>query len=286
MIEIDVIHPGLLTTIQDDGRRGVSFFGIPRAGHMDPGAAHEANAIVGNDANAPLVECNLLPPQLHFNHDTVVGVAGADMRWTVDDEPLARGVATRVAAGSVLTGSYAVDGARSYIAFGGTIECRRDYDSASTYTYAGLGGIDGRALAKGDVIRVSPGHAATRVMSSGPRHLYGDGPRVPFVRGPEWGLLTSEAQKTFTSANYAISANSNRMGARLEGPALVMTSNIEMETVPLLPGTVQLPASGQPIVILADGQTTGGYPRVAVIPSAGLAVLNQVRPGETFRFRR
>jgi antagonist of KipI len=319
MIDIEVIHSGLLTSIQDDGRRGVAFYGIPASGHLDPVAAHKANELVGNARSAPVVECNLLAPQLRFIHAATFSVTGADMRWTLGDKPLARNTGVHAPAGAVLHGAYTTDGARAYIAISGTIECQHDHQSASTYTYAALGGLEGHALGKGDVIHVIPPTepltavpptepltaadltepltavpptepltapaGSSNAVPGGSTHTYNGSTTIRFERGPEWNLLTAEAQRVFASAEYSISTDSNRMGARLNGPALATNSLVQMETVPLLPGTVQLPGSGKPIVILADGQTTGGYPRIAIIPESELARFNQIRPGLSLGFQ-
>lgn len=284
MTDIKIIHPGLLTSIQDDGRSGLGFYGIPPSGQMDPEAAHQANNILGNRPEAPVIECNLLAPKLRFMQPATFCITGADMQWTIDEEPLKRNLMLQAKAGALLAGKNAVQGARGYIAVQGTIECRHDYDSAATYAYAGLGGFEGRPLKAGDIVSVRPGVPSHAAKSASKIQTYADNVRILVVPGPEWGLMTKAAKQAFTMAEFSIASDSNRMGARLKGPALQSELQGKMDTVPLLPGTIQLPASGHPLVILAEGQTTGGYPRIAVIVPTSLARFNQIRPGQRLGF--
>jgi biotin-dependent carboxylase-like uncharacterized protein len=285
MLEVEVLHPGVLSLIQDDGRRGLAFYGIPASGHLDPGAAHLANLAVGNPSSHPLIECHLVAPRLLFRHAIDLAVAGADFDWRLDGQSVERGRVILAGAGSVLVGKAASDGARGYIAMRGRFDCRLDHGSASTYSYAGLGGIKGRPLAAGDVLRI---HSTddTNVVPRVAERASSDPSTIGFLPGPEWDALTDEARQALISNPFMISMNSDRMGARLSGPRLELRPSAHMATVPLLPGTMQVPGSGSPIVVLADGQTTGGYPRAAVLPRIELAKFNQILPGRDFGFHR
>lgn len=281
MLEVEVLHPGVLSLIQDDGRRGLAFYGIPASGHLDPGAAHLANLAVGNPPSHPLIECHLVAPRLSFRNAIEFAVAGADFGWQLDGESVERGRVMRAGAGSVLVGQAANDGARGYVALRGRLDCQLDHGSASTYTYAGLGGIEGRPLAAGDVLRIHRVEHADIDPRVG--ELASAGPStIGFLPGPEWGALTEPSRQALVSTSFTISMNSDRMGARLSGPKLELQPSAHMATVPLLPGTMQVPGSGSPIVVLTDGQTTGGYPRVAILPHAELAKFNQIPPGREF----
>jgi biotin-dependent carboxylase-like uncharacterized protein len=291
MREVEVVHPGVLSLIQDDGRRGLAFYGIPASGHLDPGAAHRANLAVCNPASHPLIECHLVAPKLLFRHAVHFAVTGVNFDWMIDGESVERGRAVHAGPGSVLSGKGGIDGARGYVAVRGRLECRLDHGSAATYTYAGLGGLDGRPLAKGDVIRVLPAEEAlvapaVEDRDGNPSPDTAGLPKIGILPGPEWDSLTDGARQELVSSQFTIAMNSDRMGARLSGTTLSLRPSARMATVPLLPGTVQVPGSGAPIVVLADGQTTGGYPRVAVLPRVELAKFNQIPPGREFGFHR
>lgn len=283
-VRVEVAHPGLLTTVQDAGRTGVAFYGLPRCGWMDPDAARLANLLVGNPETAPLLECNLVPPRLRVLDDCWLAVTGADMGWKLDHTVFQRNRAQPVAAGTELGGSAATDGARGYLAIAGTLRCERVHGSASTDLASGTGGIEGRPLAAGDTLVVEAAMAADSAISAPAVTSYADISHIRCRRGPEWNALAPQTRHAFPDAMFSVSTDSNRMGARLGGPRLVAASETSMASVPVIPGTVQLTPSGRLIVILQDGQSTGGYPRVAIIPEEELGRFNQLRPGQEFRF--
>ena len=284
-VTLTVLAPGVLTSIQDAGRRGLAFYGIPQSGWLDQNAARHANHLAGNPVGAPLLECNLTAPRLKFNADCRLALTGADMGWELDSESVPRQL-IEVAAGAELSGGPATTGARAYIAIRGLLNCLPVHDSVATDLTTGIGGLDGRRLEAGDElvfdVSESKPHEGDRLAEFvGPPR---PGSPIGVLPGPEWNLLSTACRARITESEFSISPDSNRMGARLVG-AKLESHNIDLPSVPVVPGVIQLPPSGQPIVILQDGPTTGGYPRIAVIPEAELGRFNQIRPGQEFRFQ-
>lgn len=281
---LTVLSPGLQTLLQDHGRRGLAFYAIPRSGPLDPQSADLANALLCNPPSAAVIECHFVPPTLRFDSPASICLAGADMQWSIDERPVKRQAVLTIEAGSVLTGSPAGDACRGYIAIAGAFETERTFGSAACYPLANFGGNGGRPLAAGDTLRwhspsepVAPLEFAQKVNKSAEDIL-------ELLAGPEFHWLTPESQSKLVAKSFTITPDSNRMGARLTGPKLSTGDNTLADSVPLLPGMVQLPPSGQCIVVLQDGQTTGGYPRIGYIAERELCRFNQIPLGREFRF--
>ncbi len=280
MSHIEVIQAGLLTTLQDGGRSGLAFFAIPASGPLDRVAAQTANVLVGNAPQATLLECNFTPPRLLFDQAATLCLTGADMQWHIDQHPIVRYRTLGIAAGSVLSGKPAVQGSRSYIALAGDIETTRSFGSTACYALAELGGNSGRPLRAGDIIATIPAPVACHVELSLP--VAPSAPSVIEVLcGPEFDRLLPESKRLLEVSHFQIAPDSNRMGARIHGPPLAAREGL-LDSVPVLPGMVQLLPSGSCIVVLQDGQTTGGYPRIAYLPSLSLDYFNQLRIHQPF----
>lgn len=284
MGELTVIRPGLQAQIQDQGRRGLAYYAIPCSGPMDRYAADLANVLLGNDSTAPFIECHFVAPTLRFESDATICLTGASMKWKVDDRRIKRLRTHRVSAGSVLSGNAAKRGCRAYLGICGDIETERTFGSASCYTTAGFGGNHGRVLTTGDQIRWSEWEPLTAHIALDISQKTLIQSPIRMLPGPEYGWLTAESQQAFSNSCYRITPASNRMGARLNGSVLSVAGKTLNDSVPVLPGMIQLPPSGQPIVVLQDGQTTGGYPRIGYIRESELSRFTQCRPGDPFRF--
>jgi antagonist of KipI len=268
MPSLEVIKPGLLTSIQDFGRRGLSFFAIPGAGVMDQNAARIALLLLQLSEDHPLIECTSIAPQLRFNDSVRIALAGADFNWRLNDTAVAPNAVLQVKKGDLLRGQYAKEGLRAYIAIDGVLRVDKIYNSYATYQAAGIGGLQGRALQKGDILEwdILDGDSD-------------DGLSFSIFPGPEFDYLSEEAKTKIRNLNYTISPDSNRMGLRLQGVRLKAKEYQLTHSRPVLPGFIQLPPSGLPIIVLQDGQTTGGYPRIAYMREQDLWRLNQVRLG-------
>jgi len=293
-MSIRVLRPGLLTTVQDHGRHGYQRVGLCPGGAMDPVALSLANALVGNEAGEAALEITVIGPELAFEEDTLVAVCGAEFKGSF---PHNRPVLAR--AGSRFNVGRAVRGARAYLAVAGGFDVPAVLGSRSTYLPGRFGGLEGRALKHGDALALRDPGAVARFSklkktydgsvrwSAPPLTLPDREPiLVHVIEGQHFGSFDSNAQRTFFDAVWKIAPESNRMGFRLAGPSLVRMDGDEILSGPTALGTVQVPANGSPIALMADHQTTGGYPRIAEIVSADVPRLAQLAPGGTVHFAR
>lgn len=288
----EVIKPGLLSTLQDEGRYGQRKYGVITSGPMDLFAHRAANILVGNDRGAAALEITLIGPSLIAQKDMLLSLCGADMEADMDGirVPLWRPFMIRK--GDQLNVHYAVKGCRAYLAVYGGFEVQPVMGSRSTYLRAGIGGHQGRALQAGDDLPVRqevvgdylhhPGDVSVFI-----RPDYQENPVVRVVKGKEAALFTDASIRSLMSQRYFVTAQSDRMGYRLEGMRLELSDGApsEMISEAVVQGTIQVPSSGQPILLMADCQTTGGYPRIAHVITADLPLVAQVKPGGKLRFR-
>jgi antagonist of KipI len=282
-----VIKAGMLTTIQDRGRWGLQSRGVPVAGPMDPVSHRIANTLVGNDADAATLEVTLLGPELEFEDERTIAVAGAEFEITVDGRPAPMNAPFIVSAESRLRFGPRARGARAYLAIAGGIDAPPTLGSRATHLISGMGGLDGRPVKSGDRLplgdpargRRSAAALAESVVPLPDRHA-----RIRVLAGPQQEYFTSGALDALQSVPYSIGHDSDRMGFRLEGPRLTHArgADIISDATPL--GALQVPASGQPILLMADRQTTGGYPKIATVISADISIAGQLGPGDTIAF--
>ena len=298
-MSLRLVRPGLLTTVQDLGRFGHQHEGVPVGGAMDAPALRLANSLVGNPESAACLEVTLLGPALQLQDDVVLAITGADLSATLDDKPIALGRALLARAGTHLTFGQRNNGCRAYVAFAGGIDVPIVLGSRSTYLRARMGGFNGRALAKDDVVPLGrPSKDTQRIAAALPAGAVAAiGPGLPIaprdavavraMRGRHFAALTAQSRAALLSANaqwFRLSPQSDRMGYRLDGPQLALRHPLEIISEPVVFGTVQLPPGGNPIVLMADRQTTGGYPRVLEVATVDLPLLAQTAPGMRIRF--
>ncbi len=286
---LEVLEPGLLTTVQDGGRRGWARYGIPPSGPLDPAAFAAANALVGNPPDAAGLEITLLGPTLRFWRAAIVAVCGADFALTVGRRPVPTWHALYIRAGEVLTFGERRRGARAYLAIAGGLALPPFLGSQATYLPGGFGGLDGRALRAGDRLPWHPPiplpyARAGRVWPPQHRPPYSAAPTLRVILGPQDDYFTPEGIETFRSAAYTLTATSDRMGTRLHGPPIAHRAATDIISDGVIWGSIQVPPDGQPIVMLADHQTTGGYPKIAAVIQADLPLLAQSLPGDAIRF--
>jgi biotin-dependent carboxylase-like uncharacterized protein len=288
MSGVAVIKPGLLTTIQDRGRWGWQAQGVSVSGPMDPCSHRLANALAGNDASAATLEVTLIGPELEFEDERVIAVAGAEFELTVDGRGVPANSAFVVAAGSHLRFGARRRGARAYIAIAGGIDAPAILGSRSTHLVSAMGGIDGRALKAGDHLPLGDPRRARRAMSVQPLTPVVPLPdahaRIRVLAGPQLDYFSHDALDVLQSGPYTISGQSDRMGFRLDGPQLTHARGADIISDATALGALQVPASGQPIVLMADRQTAGGYPKIATVISADVSVAGQLGPGDTLTF--
>ena len=287
MMGLRVDKPGMLSTVQDLGRWGYQNLGVPVAGPMDRCAHRLANLLLGNPSEAATLEVTLIGPTLTAEGRMHVAVAGAEFDLFVDDAAVPMGVPLSIAAGSGFRFGRRRRGARAYLAVRGGFDAPEWLGSRSTHLPSRLGGLAGRALVAGDVLRSRETAAGTvpSVDRRGPvLDLPDGGARIRVMLGPQEALCAPEGIETFRTTRYVVSDHSDRMGYRLSGPAVALASSAEPLSDATPTGTVQIPGSGQPIVLMADGQTTGGYPKLATVITADLPVAGQLSPGDWMEF--
>jgi len=283
---LHVKEPGLFTTIQDLGRPGAVSAGVQPGGAMDRFAHSAANLLVGNEPGNATLECTFSGPQLIAERACLISIAGADFDPRVNGAPVPAWTSLFLGAGDSLSFGARRSGARAYIAVAGGIEADRWLGSLSTNVMAARGGKQGRQLRSGDTISIAgearkPAVSGRRV-PEGLRPVYGEH-TLHAVAGPHVRRLTAESRDLLFGATYRLSRDADRMGYRLEGPQLAMSGD-ELLSFGLVPGAVQVPQSGQPILLMADHQTAGGYPVVATVVSASLPVAAQLLPGDELHF--
>ncbi len=282
---IQIIEPGLFTTIQDRGRYGFQRFGVPVSGAMDQFALRAANLLVGNDENAAALEMTVIGPTLQIDADVVIAVTGADLSPMLDGSPLPRWEAVHAPAGGRLSFHGMQDGIRAYLAVAGGIDVPEVMDSRSTYVKAGFGGLDGRPLARGDALDTFAPPGQPREMPDGfMPPAYGEDHSVRVILGPQDHAFDNDAVNTLLGSTFTVSLDSDRMGYRLDGPKVAHQSSPDIVSEGNAPGAVQVSGDGAPTVLMADRGTTGGYTKIAAVITADLGQLAQAVPGETVRF--
>ena len=283
---LKVKKPGLFTTIQDLGRPNAISSGVPPGGAMDRFAHRAANLLVGNDEGAAALEITLSGPELVAISACLVAITGADMDLRINgrEEPMWTGMFIR--AGDEITFNRRRWGARAYVAIGGGVAGDRWLGSVSTYLLAARGGMHGRQLLAGDTIGVAGPPAAPAVSGRHlPRNLLPDyqNHTVGAIAGPHIRRLGAGGKKSLFGSMFRVSRDADRMGYRLEGPGLDASGD-ELLSFGLAAGAIQVPRSGQPILLMADHQTAGGYPVVATVASAAMPIAAQLLPGDEMRF--
>jgi len=291
-MSIRVLKPGLLSTIQDGGRRGHAAFGVGHAGAMDDVALRLANVLAGNPPDAAALEFGLLGPVLQFESAATVALCGAAVDARLDGNAAASWRALRVEAGSTLDCSRIPRGAYACLAFAGGVRAPDVLGSMASDVNAGLGP---HPLRSGDRIELGVAHAQVDTprrsrnelaWTLDPRPWFDPDPERPIrvVRGSHLDALDGPSRAALFEQAFHVSAESNRVGLRLDGPRLALAAPLELASEPVARGTLQLPPGGQPIALMAEHPTTGGYPRIAQVAAIDLPRLAQRPPGAAVRF--
>jgi antagonist of KipI len=297
MSTIVVQNPGMFTTVQDLGRPGYGPLGVSRSGAADPVSLRIGNLLVGNPEGAAALEMTMLGGTFEFPDGGVVALAGSDFGGSI---PLHK--ACVIACGSVVKTTATQNGARCYLCVRGGIAVKPFLGSASTHILSGLGGFEGRALKKGDVLQIgkacietsldaapslesrATAQTACALMSACATSFPKFSKTLHVTVAPQYHRFSEAARHTFLSTSYMVSEDSNRMGIRLKGPILEAPQQGHMTSEGVSLGAIQIPSSGQPIILFVEQQTTGGYPKIANVISADLASLGQLRPRDEIRF--
>lgn len=282
-MSVEILKPGIQTTVQSVPRIGKRHLGVPASGAADPLSMALANRLVGNDLLAPALEVTLTGVSLRFDTDAHIAVTGANAKVMLAGHSASFHQTLRAGVGDELHIGPAQHGARIYIAFAGGLDAEEILGSASTYLPAGLGGHHGRALNKGDRLRIKDvGHAVDMLVT--PEEFQ---PRV----SASWAIRACDSAETNQLRNheqlfdtkFSVATRCDRMGMMLDGPRLRVDSDGRMPSAPVFPGTVQCPENGRPFILSVDAQTTGGYSRIAQVARADRHLLGQLRPGDPVR---
>lgn len=288
MYNIKVLKAGLCTTVQDIGRIGYQQYGIPVSGVMDEFSFLVANYLVESDKNNAVLEIPYIGPSLEFDFDISIAITGADLSPKLNEKEIKNWETIDVKKGDVLSFGSIKKGARAYIAFAGEINVPTVNGSKSTLLKSKLGGYNGRQLKIGDELEI----LNPRVLSKKNklpykyRPLYKNVEEIRIVLGPQDSYFTEKGIKTLLSSNYEITKNADRMGMRLEGEAIEHKDKADIISDAAVFGSIQVPGNGQPIILLADRQTTGGYTKIATVIKADLPKLAQLSPSNKIKFKK
>lgn len=283
-----ILEPGPLTTVQDLGRRGFQKYGVPVSGSLDQFAHRVANWLVANEENAAVLELTFAGPRMEALSDGLCALTGAEMLCLVNSEARERWTSFLVKPGDIITIKAARRGIRGYLAVSGGVGVPEVMGSRSTYLYGRMGGFLGRPLVSGDVIPRAEALLTADAKRLPERFVPVIPERIELraVAGPQDEYFDTGLE-TFFSSVFKVRAEANRMGYRLEGPAIEFKANMSMSIIsePSVPGVVQVPPDGRPIIILGE-QTIGGYAKIATVITPDLTLIAQARPGDTLEFRR
>lgn len=287
---IEILDPGLLTTVQDRGRYGYQRYGVPVSGAMDEFALRMANVMAGNDQNVAALEVTVRGPKMQFHSSTSIAVTGADVSPRVDGRSIPMWESLEIEEGSVLEFGDLRDGMRAYIAVRGGIDVPVVMGSRSTYLKGRFGGLEGRALKVGDILSTLPAEPDTTLPKRLPRNytapVYGGIHRLRVVLGPQDHAFDSNALSKFLSSRYRVHSDSDRMGYMLDGPKIEHLDGADIVSDGNPPGAIQIHGDGIPRILLSDRGTTGGYTKIATVISVDLSGLAQALPGQSVSFRQ
>ncbi len=288
-MDIQIITPGALTTIQDYGRIGYADIGFSPSGAVDTEAMELGNILVGNKLGEAVFECTLFGPTIYFNRDNVIAITGADMNPKINDQEIPLNQAVTVKAGETLVLGFAAKGCRSYIAFSGGLRVEECFGSKSTNLKCEIGGYNGRALKANDELGfVNPVSKLTGMKQRFIEKSVGEVGKVRNVRvvlGPQDDYFTELGLHTFENEIYKLSNDSNRMACKLVGPTIEGKQTMDIISDGISLGAIQVSSNGLPIIMLSDRQTTGGYAKIANVISIDIPVLAQCKPGDEITFK-
>lgn len=285
-MKLTILSPGPLTTVQDSGRFGALGKGFSPGGAMDMDAMTVANLLVGNAPGVGVLEMTMLGITARFDCETVIALTGADMSTRLNDEPIARYASIAVHPGDVLTMGAASRGMRAYLAVTGGFDLPLVMGSVSTNLKCALGGFQGRKLKTGDELPLNQSGAPFLPRQVSPPEDYPDCISLRVLLGPQDDAFTQKGIDTFLGCEYTVTDKADRMGIRLSGEIIESKNGVDILSDGIAAGSVQIPASGTPIIMMADRQTTGGYAKIATVISADLSRAAQARPGTRIRFVR
>lgn len=304
-MKINVISPGLLTTIQDLGRIGYQRFGVSVGGAMDTYAMRISNILVGNEENEGVLEITISGPTLSLEKGTLFAITGGDMSPTIDGERVPKGRPIYLKNDAILKFGSCISGSLSYIAVAGGFNVPKIMGSKSTYLRGGFGGLKGRALKKNDVIEIGNMNSKSIKIINKINNIKlkdyfiypnwyirnfimqnSDGTVIRVFEDRQYNKISEEGIEKFFNTNFNIDVKSDRMGYRLWGEKIKLKEKVEIISEEVSLGTIQIPPDGNPIILLADRQTVGGYPKIAHVASVDIQKLVQLKTNNTIKFKK
>lgn len=289
MGQIKILNPGLMTTVQDLGRYSYQQYGVSVSGAMDYVAARLANILLGNDENEGLLEITLMGPEIEFLGSTIIAITGADSEPLINKIPISMNKSVAVSKGDILSFKGIKKGCRSYLAFADGIDVPLVMGSKSTFLKGGIGGYKGRALKAGDILNIGSMQEPCNLLGSELNNFYDYGSdkiKLRLLLGPQDTSFTNEGIETLLSNEYTVTTNSDRMGYTLEGPVIDHKESADIISDGIAMGAIQVPSKGNPIIMMADRQTTGGYTKIANVITVDLPKLAQAKPGDKILFEK
>ncbi|MGN0568639.1 MAG: biotin-dependent carboxyltransferase family protein [Acutalibacteraceae bacterium] len=286
---MNIISPGLLTTVQDLGRFGYMESGFSPCGAMDSFSARLANILVDNSERDGVLEMTMIGVTAVFDEDNIIAITGAEFAPKINGVEVPMNSAVRINSGDVLECGSAIAGCRGYLAVAGGFDIAPVMGSMSTNLKCGIGGFHGRKLVAGDIIPLRHSQDRLYGMSSRSLELKSDSRQVKTIHvifGPQDDYFSQSSKDTFCSEIYKVTAQSDRMGIKLDGASVEAIDGVDIISDGIALGSVQIPSSGKPIIMMADRQTTGGYAKVATVITADIPVLAQMRPGDSLKFQK
>jgi len=291
MGKININKPGLLTLIQDSGRYGYQQYGVPVSGVMDRFSYKIANLLVSNKEDEAVLEVTILGPEIEFLDDSLIAITGGDLSPDINGEPILMWESIYVKKGDILSFKRPKTGCRSYISFYDGINVKKVMGSRSTYVKAKIGGLNGTALKTGDVLNI--GNLKKDKMSISYKKVqdkyipkYNREIEVRVILGPQEDYFTSQGIEKFLNTPYKVTNECDRMGYRLEGEVIKHTNGADIISDGINFGAIQVPSHGNPIIMMADRQTAGGYTKIANVISVDLCKVAQSKPGDTIKFKK
>lgn len=283
---LEVLNGGLITTIQDLGRNGYRKYGVPVSGVMDEHSYRLVNWLVGNSQYSPVIELTLMGGSFKFHTDAIVGISGGEAGVKVGDRSIEPNKTIRIKKEEILEIGRVKAGCRMYLAIAGDWDIEQVMGSYSTCLAANFGGFKGRILKKGDRItwQYDEQKETERMVPKNLLPHFSTRQTIRIIEGAEWELLSEKQKEVLLGSDFSISSQSNRMGIRLEGMAMKFESREEMVSSPVVPGIIQMPSSGLPIILMKDAQSVGGYPRIAKVIDADLWRLGQIWTNNKIHF--
>ncbi|WP_321328643.1 biotin-dependent carboxyltransferase family protein [uncultured Ilyobacter sp.] len=288
MKKFEILNPGPFTLIQDSGRYGYQKSGVPVSGAMDSFSHKISNILLGNKEDEAVLEFTMLGPKIKFASNCTIAITGGDSSPKLNGNPVSLWETIRVNPQDELSFGIMNKGCRGYISFAGGIDVPEVMGSKSTYIKGKIGGLEGGPLKAGDILKLkNPKSFPTeKKLPQKYRPLYSNHYELRVILGPQDDYFTSAGMDTFLSGKYTVTNECDRMGIRLEGEKIEHISGGDILSDGIVPGSIQVPGQGKPIIMMADCQTTGGYTKIATVISSDLKNLAQARPGDILTFKK